>query len=272
MKKVASIFARLALFTSLSLMTWQSATAAAAVTSLRKITAVVVLPGASGHYFSAARGGIFSSKDSGKTWQLSYKADLPITMLETANNGELYAFVVTRGLLTWDGTSAKWQELGNEFGTQVLTQISSDAEQNTLLATNQFGQIIRSVDGGKSWQRTAGIRSPETRAEKHGQQLFNTYCQSCHGKKGTGETYTLKSLTTKGYIMAPPLNDFAHAWHHTDEGLAKTILKGSPRKNRMIAWKGVLKTEDALDIVAYMKTLWEKWALDCQGPKHMQCM
>jgi len=72
--------------------------------------------------------------------------------------------------------------------------------------------------------------------------------------------------------MAPPLNDFAHAWHHTDAGLVKTILEGSPRKSRMIAWKELLQPEDARDIVAYIKTLWSKWALDCQGPKHMQCM
>jgi len=140
------------------------------------------------------------------------------------------------------------------------------------LATNQFGQMIRSVDGGTIWRRTAGIRLPQTPSEKRGQKLFQANCQSCHGKQGAGEAYTLESLTDKKFIMAPPLNDFAHAWHHTDAGLVKTILEGSPRKSRMIAWKELLQPEDARDIVAYIKTLWSKWALDCQGPKHMQCM
>jgi len=274
MKNYSVLFFSAALITLLLTSSWQSSAVAAgqSMATLRKISAVTRLPGTSGQLFSAASGGIYSSADDGKTWQLSYKTALPVTLLASTPNGKLYTFVVTKGLLEWDVDTDKWQELGNRFGSQVLTHITSDTQVRSLLATNQFGQIVRSVDGGRNWQRTAGIRPPQTRTEKHGQQLFTTYCQSCHGKEGTGEAYTLKNLTTKGYIMAPALNDFTHAWHHTDEGLVKTILEGSPRKNRMVAWKGVLKPQDAKDIVVYMKTLWAKWARDCQGPKHMQCM
>ena len=75
------------------------------------------------------------------------------------------------------------------------------------------------------------------------------------------------------YITAPALNASAHAWHHTDEALEKTILDGSPRAPRMAAWKNSgISTGDAQDLVAYIKSLWTRRELDCQGPKHMQCM
>lgn len=73
--------------------------------------------------------------------------------------------------------------------------------------------------------------------------------------------------------MAPALDASAHAWHHTDEALQKLILEGSARTSRMAAWKNTGLTEnDAHDLVAYIKSLWTQRELDCQGPKHMQCM
>jgi len=73
--------------------------------------------------------------------------------------------------------------------------------------------------------------------------------------------------------MAPALDASAHAWHHTDEALVRTILDGSPRTQRMIAWKNKDLTEqNAQDLVAYITSLWTQRELDCQGPKHMQCM
>ena len=61
--------------------------------------------------------------------------------------------------------------------------------------------------------------------------------------------------------------------HHTDDALEKTILDGSPRTQRMAAWKneGMTK-QNVRDLIAYIKSLWTQRELDCQGPKHMQCM
>ena len=33
-----------------------------------------------------------------------------------------------------------------------------------------------------------------------------------------------------------------------------------------------IRPQDAKDLIVYMKSLWGKRELDCQGPKHMQCM
>ena len=81
------------------------------------------------------------------------------------------------------------------------------------------------------------------------------------------------SLTDKNYIMAPALDESAHAWHHTDEALEKTILEGAPRTSRMAAWNDAgLSTQDARDLIAYIKSLWTQRELDFQGPKRMQCI
>ena len=163
--------------------------------------------------------------------------------------------------------------MSNNLGSQVLTQLSgASGDPARLLGMNQFGRIITSDDGGKSWHRLPTDYRPLSEAGKRGRKLFSERCQSCHGVDGVGETYTLKSLTDRNYISAPALDDSAHAWHHTDDALVKTILDGSPRTEKMRAWRKEGITEsDARDLVAYMKSLWGQRALDCQGPKHMQC-
>ena len=41
----------------------------------------------------------------------------------------------------------------------------------------------------------------------------------------------------------------------------------------MPPWRGVLSRDDAIDIVAYIKTLWTPFIrANCQGAKHMSCM
>ena len=106
-----------------------------------------------------------------------------------------------------------------------------------------------------------------------GEALYYKKCQVCRGIDGVGETCNMLVLTDKNYLRAPAMNDSEHAWHHTDEALVKTILEGSPRTQRMTAWKNQgLSAQNAQDLVAYIKSLWTQRELDCQRPKHRQCM
>jgi mono/diheme cytochrome c family protein len=72
--------------------------------------------------------------------------------------------------------------------------------------------------------------------------------------------------------VAPPLDDSGHGWHHADAQLAQTIREGSPRNERMIAWKDLLDGEAVRNVVAYVKSLWSFRSLACQGRRHMRCM
>ena len=94
-----------------------------------------------------------------------------------------------------------------------------------LFAATHIGRLFVSADDGRSWQAISGARGPQSAAEKRGEKLFAENCQACHGAVGIGEAPQFgKSLQG----LAPALDDTAHAWHHSDQQLQNTILKGSP--------------------------------------------
>lgn len=241
--------------------------------SLPKVKSVALHQGKPPQIHAATDKGLYVSHDEGRSWSSSYQFKLPATLVSATADGSIYAFVVGKGLLRIRGDEVLWTPVNNNFGAQVLTQISSSPEQpHTLLGLNQFGGILLSADDGKTWSKKRGRAVALNEAQARGKKRFAEDCQSCHGTEGVGETYTLQALTDKNYILAPALDDSAHAWHHSDEALVQTILNGSPRSERMIAWKTKGTTEqEAQDLVAYIKTLWGKKALACQGPKHMNC-
>jgi len=102
----------------------------------------------------------------------------------------------------------------------------------------------------------------------HGRELYDKNCAACHGPSGRG-------LPGWQYQprAAPPLDSSAHAWHHEDDQLLAMILDKPAPDSVMPAWRGVLTREDALDVIAYIKTLWTPHIREnCQGAKHMSCM
>ena len=223
--------------------------------------------------YAATPKGVRWSKDAGSTWRSAYMFQLPVSTVHVTTTGTVYAFVVGKGLLRTQEPSLAWKPINNQFGSQILLQLAvSPTNPDKIYALNQYGKLLSSSDGGKSWHRYTGDPQPKTQSAQKGRDLYQQNCISCHGVGGVGETYSMKSISDRKYIMAPALDDSMHAWHHTDEALVETILEGSKQTSRMRAWKDVLSRQDGLDIVAYMKSLWGKRALECQGPKHMSCM
>ncbi len=152
----------------------------------------------------------------------------------------------------------------------MITNYSDSVMQTTKQIFVLGIAVLFAIFAGHTAAETG--KSPDPEAAKRGQKLYEQYCESCHGKNGVGEPPIPASLRLPGYFGAPALDDSQHAWHHSDQNLARVILEGSRRTQRMPGWKGVLSTQDAVDIVAYMKSLWSARALECQGPKHMSCM
>ena len=241
--------------------------------TLPKISGIAAQSGAPPRLHAATQQGLFLSRDDGKSWSLSYPSKLPITMLSVTADNTAYTFVLGKGLLRMLKSDSSWRTVSNKFGAQILTQLSAAPNNSGVLyGLNQFGKMIVSSDYGKTWGKLPTKSSLISKTAARGKALYTSKCQSCHGIDGVGETYTLESLQTENYLTAIPLDESSHAWHHTDDALVKTILEGSPR-GRMQAWKKQGLTEpDARDLVAYIKSLWSKRILDCQGPKHMQCM
>lgn len=113
---------------------------------------------------------------------------------------------------------------------------------------------------------------PDVQSVTAGKALYQQYCQTCHKEDGVGERPIPPLLKKPGYLIAMPLNETSHAWHHTDDQLVNNILNGLKRTQRMPAWKGVISEKQAHEILAYIKSLWSDRILNCQGPKHMSCM
>lgn len=122
--------------------------------------------------------------------------------------------------------------------------------------------LLPSLPGTSSGSLTASAH-PD-----HGKALYRQYCVSCHGVDGRGERNWM--YREHG---APALDDSGHAWHHEDAQLVSMILDKPIPDSRMPAWRGILSRGDAIDVVAYIKSLWSPYILaNCQGAKHMQCM
>lgn len=217
--------------------------------------------------YAATRQGLLYSYDQGRSWWPAHPDQAPATYVH-ADGGQVIAFIVGQGLTTKAEAASKWKVLANPFGGQVPVDLAQVGEREVAL-TNAL-KLLESRNGGSTWSAWGGDTQPEQPAARRGKALFEVNCQPCHGYRAMGETLVWDERANS---LAPALDDSAHAWHHTDKQLVATILDGLPQgSGRMVGWRGRLSTDQARDIVAYLKTLWGPRALACQGPKHMQCM
>lgn len=90
-----------------------------------------------------------------------------------------------------------------------------------------------------------------------GKAVFLRNCASCHGASGEGRIHPWNVRGADGFYPPPPLNDDAHAWHHSTKVLAKVIREGTPpNQGRMPAWQGKLTESEIADVVVYITSLW----------------
>jgi mono/diheme cytochrome c family protein len=223
--------------------------------------------------YAAARGGLFVSEDGGGSWAPATTQRRPATMVHVAEDGRVYAFVYGVGRLLGDESDQGWELRSDRFADRYLTHMASDAAKPAVLhVVADTGAVVTSRDGGRSWVSYVGHdrESPEQIAGAG--RLYARLCQSCHGGKGVGERPENLRATDEYGFVAPPLDDSSHGWHHSDDGLARTILNGSPRNPRMIPFGDLVTDHDARNLVAYIKSLWSFRSLACQGARHMRCM
>jgi mono/diheme cytochrome c family protein len=215
--------------------------------------------------FAATQRGLLVYRGTGAKWEPIHPMKHPATMIHVTPRGRLFAFVVGVGLITAKEENLSWSVLSNRFQDRVLLRMAIDpSDPNRLYAVTYTGAVVTSRDGGKSWLAFEGSHNANPGKISRGRKLFGELCKSCHGSNGQGGIPE---------NPAPALDDSAHAWHHSDRGLVKTILEGSPRQGSpMIAWKHLLSRKDAEGIVAYLKSSWSFRSIACQGARHMACM
>ncbi len=221
--------------------------------------------------YAATEHGLKVSLDGGFEWQYAAMFKDPASTVFATADGTAYAFVLGRGLLMAEEPSFGWKVLYNGFGNHYPLQIAvAHDDPDRLAVLTHTGRLFTSQDAGRSWQRF-GVPEPDATAARGG-RIYAEYCTGCHGVDGVGETPGTKTAPTDPKQLAPALDGTAHAWHHDDAQLQQTILEGGiARGGRMPAWNTLLKPDDALDLVAYIKTLWGAREHACQGAKHMNC-
>lgn len=99
-------------------------------------------------------------------------------------------------------------------------------------------------------QRVA--RKLDTAEVDRGAAVYRAHCANCHGRQGEATT-GWRTPGADGKYPPPPLDDSAHAWHHSSETLEKMIRVGG---SGMPAWDGRLTDQQIRDVVAWIKSLW----------------
>jgi len=92
-----------------------------------------------------------------------------------------------------------------------------------------------------------------------GKEVFAENCAVCHGNKAQGLVRDWKKVQADGKYPAPPLNGKAHAWHHPQSQLLRTINQGGVALGgTMPSFKDKLSEAQKLSALAYFQSFWSK--------------
>lgn len=109
------------------------------------------------------------------------------------------------------------------------------------------GAIFATVLGGTGFAHANTVAT--------GKALYMAHCSGCHRANGAGGVHFGKAVSAN--LRAPGLET---TYHHSTKLLVRAILDardedGDRLDQPMPAWKGRLTKVQALDIIAYLKTL-----------------
>ena len=106
--------------------------------------------------YAATRQGVMLSRDGGKTWEPSGPQGQPASLVQTAPDGNVYAFVLGSGLMKSPRSVIDWQPVSNNFGERILLHLAVDArDAKRMFAATQDSEVLTSSDGGATWQPLA---------------------------------------------------------------------------------------------------------------------
>ena len=101
--------------------------------------------------YAATESGLLISVDAGKSWKPLLEGS-PITMVETTQDGTIYAFVFGKGLAWAKEGALKWTTLAGDWDRQYILHLAIDpADASRMIAATGESQIIASKDQGATW-------------------------------------------------------------------------------------------------------------------------
>ena len=94
-----------------------------------------------------------------------------------------------------------------------------------------------------------------------GEQVYQTYCASCHGVNLEGQP-NWRKRGPDGLLPAPPHDASGHTWHHADELLFRitkfgnAALVGDGYRSNMPGFESILSDADIVAALSYIKSTW----------------
>ncbi len=94
-----------------------------------------------------------------------------------------------------------------------------------------------------------------------GARLYQENCASCHGANLEGQP-EWRSRLPNGRLPAPPHDPSGHTWHHSDRILTDIVKRGTAAivgngyESDMPGFEEVLKDEEIVEILAFIKNTW----------------
>lgn len=103
--------------------------------------------------YAATQDGLRFSPDSGATWQPAEFPGEVVSMVQTAPDGSIVAFVVGRGLMKANESKlTEWSNLSNGFGQSIPLHFAFDpADGKRMVLATQDTRVLESKDGGATW-------------------------------------------------------------------------------------------------------------------------
>ena len=103
--------------------------------------------------YAGTKTGLRVSDDAGGSWRNPslYRAATP--MVQSAGEGEVYAFMVGVGLLKNKESNSSWQVISRDWGQRYLLHLAADpSDPKRLYGVTGQGDILTSQDGGHNWK------------------------------------------------------------------------------------------------------------------------
>jgi photosystem II stability/assembly factor-like uncharacterized protein len=103
--------------------------------------------------YAATLNGLTVSRDAGSSWEPTGSQGQPASLVQTAPDGTVYAFIVGSGLMQSPGAALDWRPLNDDFGERVLLHLAVDpTNPDHIFGVTDESEILVSTDGGRSWQ------------------------------------------------------------------------------------------------------------------------
>jgi photosystem II stability/assembly factor-like uncharacterized protein len=102
--------------------------------------------------YAATETGLLVSRDAGIGWAPVLEG-APVSLVEVTSGGDLYAFVLGRGLLASKEDTIDLAATSDDFGDSYLLHLAVDpTNPDRMFAASGEGRILASVDRGRSWK------------------------------------------------------------------------------------------------------------------------